>query len=85
MKENMIIKSLRQISNGTFKGASVLVAVLAVLVATSVILGLPLILILSLNLLGFEVETGISTYFGALLMMTFIKISTYRKGEKDEA
>jgi len=83
MEENRITKSLRQFAKGSFKGASVLVLVLGVLIVVSFVLGLPMILVWSLILLGFPVKFGVGSYVGSLMMMAFLNISTYHKKGKE--
>ena len=72
-----IAEAGKGISSGNFKAAQLILAIPLILIAAAIILSIPLLLVWGLQLLGFsQVEVGLKSWFGGILIMLFLAYSS---------
>lgn len=81
-----IAEAGKSISSGNFKATQLLLAVPLISIAAAIIMAIPLLLVWGLQLLGFsQVEVGIKSWFGGVLIMLFLAYSSViRIGNKKQ-
>jgi hypothetical protein len=72
-----IAEAGKTMASGNFKTSHLLIAIPLVAIAAAIILSVPLLLVWGLQLLGFDqVEMGLRSWFGSILIMLFLAYSS---------
>jgi hypothetical protein len=84
MKKN-VIKVLKSISEGTLNsGGSIAIAVIVGALVVVAFALIPMLLIWGLQLMGIGIVTGIKSYIGSLLILTYLSYARIGSGKTKE-